>query len=200
MADDIRVATRTARLASRVLAQAPESERNAGLEAMALAIESRRNEILDANAADMELANALLADGKLNHALIDRMQLSDSKIANTIVVGVRSVAGQPDPIGLTQAATELDKGLKLYRVSVPIGVLGVIFESRPDALVQIATLCLKSGNAVLLKGGSGTRIAFSVRSWSRPRQGCPDYQMDGFTFSRRVKRCRRFSTSTTAST
>ncbi len=157
MADDIRVATRTARLASRVLAQAPESERNAGLEAMALAIESRRNEILDANAADMELANALLADGKLNHALIDRMQLSDSKIANTIVVGVRSVAGQPDPIGLTQAATELDKGLKLYRVSVPIGVLGVIFESRPDALVQIATLCLKSGNAVLLKGGSECR-------------------------------------------
>ncbi len=124
---------------------------------MALAIESRSDEILAANAADMEAADALLAEGKLSQALVDRMKLSDLKIANAIVIGVRSVAGQPDPIGHTQASTELDKGLKLYRVSVPIGVIGVIFESRPDALVQIATLCLKSGNAVLLKGGSECR-------------------------------------------
>jgi len=157
MADDIRAATQTARLASRVLAQASESERNAALEAMALAIQSRSREILEANARDMEAADALLAQGKLSQALIDRMKLSEAKIANPIVVGVRSVAGQPDLIGHTQAATELDKGLKLYRVSVPIGVIGVIFESRPDALVQIATLCLKSGNAVLLKGGSECR-------------------------------------------
>jgi len=66
---------------------------------------------------------------------------------------VRSVRAQEDPLGRTQSATELDKGLNLFRVSVPIGVLGVIFESRPDALVQISSLCLKSGNAVLLKGG-----------------------------------------------
>ncbi|MBS11558.1 MAG: glutamate-5-semialdehyde dehydrogenase [Gemmatimonadetes bacterium] len=157
MADDIRAATRTARIASRVLAQASESDWNAALEAMALAIESRSDEILAANAADMEAADALLAEGKLSQALVDRMKLSDLKIANAIVIGVRSVAGQPDPIGHTQASTELDKGLKLYRVSVPIGVIGVIFESRPDALVQIATLCLKSGNAVLLKGGSECR-------------------------------------------
>jgi glutamate-5-semialdehyde dehydrogenase len=126
---------------------------------MALAIESRSDEILEANARDMEAADALLAEGKLSQALIDRMKLSVAKIANPIVVGVRSVAGQPDLIGHTQAATELDKGLKLYRVSVPIGVIGVIFESRPDALVQIATLCLKSGNAVLLKGGSECRYS-----------------------------------------
>ena len=157
MADDIRAATRTARLASRVLAQASESERNASLEAMALAIESRRGEILEANAVDMASAAELLAEGKLSQALVDRMKLSETKIENPIVLGVRSVASQPDPIGHTLAATELDKGLKLYRVSVPIGVIGVIFESRPDALVQIATLCLKSGNAVLLKGGSECR-------------------------------------------
>lgn len=157
MADDIRAATRTARVASRVLAQATESERNAALEAMALAIDSRSDEILAANAQDMEAADALLEDGKLSRALVNRMKLDASKIANTIVVGVRSVASQPDPIGHTLAATELDRGLKLYRVSVPIGVIGVIFESRPDALVQIATLCLKSGNAVLLKGGSECR-------------------------------------------
>ncbi|MFT5378010.1 MAG: glutamate-5-semialdehyde dehydrogenase, partial [Candidatus Latescibacterota bacterium] len=66
----------------------------------------------------------------------------------------RSIIAQPEPLGQTQSATELDEGLALYRVSVPIGVIGVIFESRPDALVQIACLCLKSGNAVLLKGGS----------------------------------------------
>ncbi len=159
MVDDIRAATRTARLASRVLAQASESERNAALEAMALAIESRSDEILEANDRDMETADVLLVRGKLSQALIDRMKLSVAKIANPIVVGVRSVAGQPDLIGHTQAATELDKGLKLYRVSVPIGVIGVIFESRPDALVQIATLCLKSGNAVLLKGGSECRYS-----------------------------------------
>ena len=157
MADDIRAAAQTARLASRVLAQATGSERSAALEAMALAIQSRSTEVLDANALDMAAADELLAQGKLSQALIDRMKLSESKIANTIIIGVRSVAGQPDPIGHTQAATELDKGLKLYRVSVPIGVIGVVFESRPDALVQIATLCLKSGNAVLLKGGSECR-------------------------------------------
>lgn len=157
MTDEIRAATLTARVASRVLAQASESERNAALEAMALAIESRAGEILEANAQDMAAADQMLSDGKLSQALVDRMKLSDSKIANTIVVGVRSVASQPDPIGYTQASTELDKDLKLYRVSVPIGVIGVVFESRPDALVQIATLCLKSGNAVLLKGGSECR-------------------------------------------
>jgi len=157
MADDVRAATQTARGASRVLAQATESERNAALEAMALAIESRSEEILAANTEDMEAASVLLDTGKLSQALVDRMKLSASKIINTIVLGVRSVAGQPDPIGHTQAAKELDKGLKLYRVSVPIGVIGVVFESRPDALVQIATLCLKSGNAVLLKGGSECR-------------------------------------------
>ena len=157
MADDIRAAARTARQASRILAQASESERNAALEAMALAIGSRSKEILEANAKDMEAAASSLAQGTLSQALIDRMKLSESKITSTIVLGVRSVAGQADPIGHTQSATELDKGLKLFRVSVPIGVIGVIFESRPDALVQIATLCLKSGNAVLLKGGSECR-------------------------------------------
>ena len=157
MADDIRAASQMARLASRVLAHSTESERNAALEAMALAISSRAGDILEANALDMATAGQMIAQGKLSQALLDRMKLTDAKISNTIVVGVRSVAAQPNPIGHTQAATELDKGLKLYRVSVPIGVIGVIFESRPDALVQIATLCLKSGNAVLLKGGSECR-------------------------------------------
>ena len=71
-----------------------------------------------------------------------------------VVCGLESLTGLPDPVGHTQLSTRLDDGLDLYRVSCPIGVIGVIFESRPDALVQISGLCLKSGNAVLLKGGS----------------------------------------------
>jgi len=94
----------------------------------------------------------LVAKGELDLPLLKRLDLSGRKFA-TMVQMVRSVAAQPDPLGQTQDATELDDGLELYRVTVPIGVIGVIFESRPDALVQIASICLKSGNAALLKGG-----------------------------------------------
>jgi glutamate-5-semialdehyde dehydrogenase len=84
---------------------------------------------------------------------VARLDLRKGKFETALDM-VRSVATQPDPLWQTQRATELDDGLELFRVTVPIGVIGVIFESRPDALVQIAALCLKSGNAVLLKGGS----------------------------------------------
>ncbi len=154
MADSIRNLARAAREASRVLARATEAQRNAALEAIAVAIENNVDAILEANGRDLEAAEPAVAEGKLSAALVDRLRLSESKVLSTIALGVRSVKAQMDPIGRTESARELDEGLKLYRVSVPIGVLGVIFESRPDALVQIATLCLKSGNAVLLKGGS----------------------------------------------
>ena len=154
MTDSIRNQARVAREASRVLGRATEAQRNEALEAIAVAIENNVDAFLEANAKDLKAAESAVAEGKLTQALVDRMRLSESKVLNTIVVGVRSVKGQADPIGRTESATELDEGLNLYRISVPIGVLGVIFESRPDALVQIATLCLKSGNAVLLKGGS----------------------------------------------
>ena len=97
----------------------------------------------------------LAAASKANLAmpLVKRLKVDADKV-DEIVTGVQSVRQQSDPLGETLKATELDEGLRLYRVSVPIGVIGVIFESRPDALVQIATLCLKSGNAALLKGGS----------------------------------------------
>jgi glutamate-5-semialdehyde dehydrogenase len=85
--------------------------------------------------------------------LLKRLKFDERKIAET-VAGIESLIKLDDPVGKTLSATELDEGLELYKVSCPIGVIGVIFESRPDALVQISTLCLKSGNAVLLKGGS----------------------------------------------
>jgi glutamate-5-semialdehyde dehydrogenase len=135
------------------LANLPESTRNDALHAIADAIEANADAILDANADDVAEAEELLAAGEYTQAFVDRLTLSASKL-ESIAEMVRSVAGQEDPLGRTLAARELDADLELYKVSVPIGVLGAVFESRPDALVQIAALSLKSGNAVVLKGGS----------------------------------------------
>ena len=149
MSDDIAAAAAAAREAARALAASPAAVRDRALEAVAAALEERRDEILEENRLDMEAAER---DG-VEAPLVGRLKLAGAKFGRT-VDSVRSVAAQEDPLGRTQKATELDEGLNLFRVSVPIGVIGVIFESRPDALVQIASICLKSGNAVLLKGGS----------------------------------------------
>jgi glutamate-5-semialdehyde dehydrogenase len=154
MSDEIRAGAEQARAAALVLAQSTETDRNRALEAIASALEESANAIFEANQRDLDAGNQLMAEGKLTEALVYRLKLDEKKLAREVVVGVRSVKDQEDPIGKTQMATELDEGLNLFRVSVPIGVIGVVFESRPDALVQIACLCLKSGNAVLLKGGS----------------------------------------------
>ena len=138
------------------LANVDDSARGEALHAVADAILDSRDAILEANARDVEEAERMLAEGEYTQALVDRLELSESKL-KSIAEMVRSVASQRDPLGRTEAACELDDGLELYRVSVPLGVIGTIFESRPDALVQIAALSLKSGNAVILKGGSEAR-------------------------------------------
>ena len=135
------------------LANLEESTRNDALHAIADGIEANTDAILEANARDVAAAEELLDAGEYTQAFVDRLTLSASKL-ESIAEMVRSVAGQDDPLGRTLAARELDADLELYKVSVPIGVLGAVFESRPDALVQIAALSLKSGNAVVLKGGS----------------------------------------------
>jgi glutamate-5-semialdehyde dehydrogenase len=135
------------------LATTTAETRDAALEAMATAIEDASAEILAANAADVEQAEEQLAAGRYSQALVDRLKLTDAKLAS-IVEMVRSVADQPDPIGQTVSARELAPGLDLFEVRVPLGVVAAVFESRPDALVQIAALGAKSGNAVILKGGS----------------------------------------------
>lgn len=154
MSDEIRARAEGARAAALQLSNASEKERNAALEAIAKGLEANAFAILEANRRDLEAADVLLAEGRLTGALVGRLKVDDVKLRNEIIRGVHSVKAQADPIGRTLAATEMDHGLNVYKVSVPIGVLGIVFESRPDALVQIATLCLKSGNAVLLKGGS----------------------------------------------
>lgn len=150
---DLRGMALAAREAGRKLAATPGRVRDAGLEAIARALEAEREAMLEANAADCRDAQELASRGELGQPLVSRLDLSSGKYERA-VESVRSVAAMEDPLWRTQGATEVDDGLRLFKVSVPIGVLGVIFESRPDALVQIAALCLKSGNAVLMKGGS----------------------------------------------
>jgi glutamate-5-semialdehyde dehydrogenase len=133
--------------ASRVLATLDESRRNAALEALARAVEGASAELLVANDEDMRAEG-----GSLSSAVCVRLKLDESKLAE-MVGQVRSVAELPDPLGRVLNAIELDEGLNLTKVRVPLGVLAVIFEARPDAVTQIAALAVKSGNAVILKPG-----------------------------------------------
>ena len=138
-----------AKAASIQLAAASGQIKNVALLAIAAALESNKEAIVEANQADLKQAES----DNLAKPLLKRLKFDESKIAG-VVEGINSLVGLDEPVGRTLAATELSEGLNLYKVSSPIGVIGVIFESRPDALVQISTLCLKSGNSVLLKGGS----------------------------------------------
>ncbi|MCP9845445.1 glutamate-5-semialdehyde dehydrogenase [Synechococcus sp. Lug-A] len=142
------------RRAAGQLAQSSDAERQAALEAMAAALEQASAEILAANAADRQAAQA---DG-LPAALAARLVLDGPKLA-AAVAGVRQLAALSDPLGQRQLHTELDEGLVLERITVPLGVVGVIFEARPDALVQIASLAVRSGNGALLKGGREARLS-----------------------------------------
>ncbi|MDT8391547.1 MAG: glutamate-5-semialdehyde dehydrogenase [Lentisphaeria bacterium] len=139
---------KAAKRASIPLAAAATDLKNRALRAVVEALRADRAALVAANQKDLAAAEA---EG-LEAPLLKRLLFDDDKLA-AVIAGVESLIGLPDPVGRRLSATELDDGLNLYRVSCPIGVIGVIFESRPDALVQISSLCLKSGNAVLLKGG-----------------------------------------------
>jgi glutamate-5-semialdehyde dehydrogenase len=145
-----------ARAASIKLASATTAEKNNALLRIAEALDTNRKAILAANSTDIALARELVEEGKMSKALLHRLILDDAKI-DEMILSVKDVAKLADPVGKTLAAIELDEGLELFQVSCPIGVIGTIFESRPDVLVQISALCLKTGNAVLLKGGSEAR-------------------------------------------
>ena len=136
------------------LAMAPMSlkVRNDALEAMAFALEAESAEIIEANAADLKVAEAAVASGEMSQSVFKRLELSEEKIGE-MARGIRVVAVLSDPLGRISNATLLDEGLRLVRVACPLGVIAAIFESRPDALVQIASLCVKSGNVAILKGG-----------------------------------------------
>ena len=146
--DSIRTMAQDARRAGLLLSTLSLEQRNAALTAIAESIQAHSAEIFAANELDLAAA----AEENLAAPLLSRLKFSESK-AERVTDGLHALAKLPDPLNKVQYANELAEGLKLYRTSCPIGVVGVIFESRPDALVQISSLCLKSGNAVLLKGG-----------------------------------------------
>jgi glutamate-5-semialdehyde dehydrogenase len=155
-----------AKQASRLLAPLDEAGRNRVLLAMADAVEAAGAELFAANAEDMKTAEAMRGDEALSAATLARLKLDEPKLRE-MTAQMRSVAELPDPLGRVLDAIELDddapahaqdgpmltRSLMLTRISVPLGVLAVIFEARPDAVTQIATLAIKSGNAVILKPG-----------------------------------------------
>lgn len=140
---------RRARSAARVLARSSTTQRNAGVLAMADAILAAEDEILQANAADLEAAR----QKGLSGAMLERLTLSPQRVA-AMASGVREVAALPDPVGEVMRCWTRPNGLEISKVRVPIGVVGIIYESRPNVTSDAAVLCLKTGNATILRGGS----------------------------------------------
>ena len=137
------------KLAAPKLAASAEEKRNQALEAVCKALLENQEKIFEANKADMEQAEK---DGVAG-PILKRLKFDEGKLRD-VTAGIKDLVKLPDPLFQTQFARELDEGLTLERISCPIGVIGVIFEARPDALVQISALCIKSGNCIVLKGGS----------------------------------------------
>lgn len=138
-----------ARAAATILATAPAAAKTAALNAAADAVWAKRAEIIAANKEDL----AYGADKGLSPAMMDRLMLDEGRIQG-IVDGLRAVAAQDDPIGAVTEEWDRPNGLHIQRVRTPIGVIGVIYESRPNVTADAGALCLKSGNAVILRGGS----------------------------------------------
>ncbi len=159
------------------LANISEETRNKALRKAADAIEENKKKILEANEKDVEEAQEMLEKGEYTQAFVDRLKVSEDKVEK-IAKMIRSVSEQEDPLNKTLDAKELDEGLNLFKVSVPIGVIGSIFESRPDVLPQISALCLKSGNSVILKGGSeaenSNRVLYNLLKETTEDAGIPE--------------------------
>ncbi|MDF1794054.1 MAG: glutamate-5-semialdehyde dehydrogenase [Thalassobaculaceae bacterium] len=140
---------RRARAAAAVLAQTSSDRKAAALTAAAAAIRAGSNQILDANAEDVAAGH----DKGLRDSLIDRLLLDADRIEG-VAAGLEAIAELPDPVGLTMAEWERPNGLKFERRRVPLGVIGIIYESRPNVTADAGGLCLKAGNASILRGGS----------------------------------------------
>ena len=170
---DIREEARKMKLAAPVLAASSADLRNAALQKIADALKEKKEEIFAANSQDCRAAEE---DG-ISSAVMKRLYFNEAKLED-VCRGIDQLISLPDPVGRSLLRRELDKGLVLERISVPIGVIGVIFEARPDALVQISTLCIKSGNCAILKGGRETartnRVLFSIIHDAAVSAGLPD--------------------------
>ena len=148
---------RTAQDASRVLATLDSATKNSALHAIADALVARTPEILEANTRDMEAGR----ENGLSAALLDRLALDDARVAG-IAAGVRSIAALPDPVGEVIDGSRLANGLDVRKVRVPLGVIAVVYEARPNVTIDAAALCLKSGNAIVLRGSSSAAHSNAV--------------------------------------
>jgi glutamate-5-semialdehyde dehydrogenase len=153
----MRMLGEAAKLAAAELALAAPERKTAALHAMAKAIRDQAPAILAANAEDMKAAEAR----GLSAALLDRLKLNDARV-EAMAKGLEEIAAQPDPVGRTLAEWTRPNGLKISRVSVPLGVIGIIYESRPNVAADAGGLCLKSGNAAILRGGSESAKSSAV--------------------------------------
>lgn len=154
-----------AKEASLKLANLSTELKNSALESIANALEQNKQKLLDANAQDLTEAKKMIDSGELSQAVFNRLKLDDNKL-NTMISGVRDLIKLDDPINKCISAKELDSDLNLYKISCPIGVLGIIFEARPDVITQISALAIKSSNALILKGGkeaiNTNKVTFEV--------------------------------------
>ena len=170
---DIRNAVGKMKADSPKMAALSLETRNQALKAAALALQEHREEIFQANRKDMEAAQTA---GVLP-SVMKRLKFDEEKL-KAVIEGMDQLIKLPDPLSKIQLARKLDENLELYRVTCPIGVIGVIFEARPDALVQISSLCIKSGNCAVLKGGKETartnKVLFEIIYQAVTKCGLPN--------------------------
>lgn len=149
---DFECIAKCAKEAALKIASLSSDIKNKALLNIADEIEQHKSEIFDTNNEDLKLAQKLLETGELTKSTYNRLKLDENKMRD-MIKGIKDVAALEDPINKKLLSRELDEGLTLYKVSCPIGVLGIIFEARPDVISQISALAIKSANAVILKGG-----------------------------------------------
>jgi glutamate-5-semialdehyde dehydrogenase len=172
MANPLENIGRQARAAAAQLAQAATQKKNAALGAIAEGIAASAKDILAANEKDVAAARK----GGMAEAQIDRLKLDEKRLA-AIVEGVNTVKALPDPVGRLLETVTRPNGLRIEKHAVPIGVIGIIFESRPNVAVDAAVLCLKSGNACILRGGSDSwesvRVLVGIIQAALEKTGLP---------------------------
>ncbi len=150
--NNFREIAKSAKIASILLVSLSTGIKNKVLNIVANRIEDNAEKVFEANNKDLAEAKVLLEQGELNEAVYKRLKLDENKLRD-MVQGIRDLVSLPDPVNKVLIKRELDEGLVLEKISCPIGVIGVIFEARPDVIAQISALAIKSGNAVILKGG-----------------------------------------------
>lgn len=179
MSSSVKEVAGRARAAARLLSRLSNDRRNAVLLAVAEGLEQSSAEIVQANAVDCAAAEKDVSSGRLSAAMLKRLCVTEAGVRE-MALRVRDVTRLADPLGRSLAATELDDGLVLEKESCALGVIGIVFESRPEVISQVASLTLKSGNAVIMKGGSESAHTNEVivGVWRRALDQFPDVPSD----------------------